>query len=394
MQAPVVGFFGDAVSWLTKFWAFKLVFQTACILAWASFGAVFGYYTLAEDVLCLKGNIKLAYCATVTGALGAFLGAMFAENTTYHADLVRAAAAEFVMSPWFKGTAFWILVLRCEEACAIETEDGSFVGWTCSTGKIYPEVQLWLLDTTRGWSGGRFGLGLPNVMLKIEPHEILRELVVVGLLGAYLWESYEEHRKRMDWKRHPITEAIKRTNFSVNFLVDGKLHMRTLRDELTSNLLEEAEIALLEEAAKECTEEATQPFLRLKDVQTARRIRRHFKNAISSLFYTGHVVEALGGAGKAEPFVFGVTYETKDSGYAHRKIRVLIIRKSELESPAFGWTARPPRWTASNPYFLDRFVNLKMLRRHYDATKRGLWNGETDQDMMYFVDALDIAVSP
>jgi hypothetical protein len=143
-------------------------------------------------------------------------------------------------------------------------------------------------------------------------------LTFLTVLPAYF-------RARYLWKRRMF---FTRMNFSVNFIEDGFLRFRTIREnDLAHVLLNNAHaIRLLVKTAR-----AKRPgaFLLFKDKEEAWTILTTLLNELSAQFSEGYLARCMGMPTRSCWFVMGLTCEKHDV-LKTTKIRLMIIPKQLL----------------------------------------------------------------
>jgi hypothetical protein len=154
----------------------------------------------------------------------------------------------------------------------------------------------------------------------IRPH-----VAGLGLVVTWVGIALVAWRRRRDWKSKRFTGLV---NFSLNYVADNKLMMRTLL-EVPANAvwLNEYGVKLVMQAAAKTR--ADQPFIVLNDPADMQFVKHAILNVISQRFaepFLGHVVGAP--VHKAS-FLFALTFE-KYADMRTRKFRVLLVEESSL----------------------------------------------------------------
>jgi hypothetical protein len=143
-------------------------------------------------------------------------------------------------------------------------------------------------------------------------------LTFLTVLPAYF-------RARYLWRRR---QFLTRMNFSLNFIEDGTLRFRTIREnDLAHVLLNNAHaIRLLLKAAR-----ARRPgaFLLFKDREEAWTILNTLLNELSAQFSEGYLARCMGLPTESEWYTFGLTCEKHDV-LKTTKIRLMIIPRRLL----------------------------------------------------------------
>ncbi len=146
---------------------------------------------------------------------------------------------------------------------------------------------------------------------------------VVMLLTV--WATYR--KARLMWQRRHFMTRI---NFTINYIENGTLKFRTLReDDLGTILLnnEHGKKVVLRAAHRSTLD---RPFLELprRDAWT---VLNAILNELSEQFAVGHLARSMGAPVKSQWYVFGLTCE-KHREVRMNKLRVMIIEKSLLEN--------------------------------------------------------------
>lgn len=176
-------------------------------------------------------------------------------------------------------------------------------------------------------------------------------------------------RRRSNWLRK---EFLTQVTFSLNYVVNGCLIMRTLLETGTDKIfLNEWGIKKLAGAAARTTE--NDPFIRLADPADRDFINRAVINVLSERFADTFVAAALGVPVRSGRFCFAVTFE-RYKDIRTRKIRVLLIEESTLKRFAPDGDGESLR--LADPKFSDRIKSLEAMFRESQADKTVLGNLE------------------
>jgi hypothetical protein len=192
--------------------------------------------------------------------------------------------------------------------------------------------------------------------------------------GAFLWARIElvllvatwagillaGIRKRRDWKRKRFTRQV---NFSLNYVEDGTLRLRTLLEVPTERVwLNDHGVRQVSRAAEKTTVE--QPFLMLRAPKDMEFVKRAVLNVLSERFSEAFVARAGGADVLVSRFLFGVTWE-RYGGIRTQKLRVIIVGRDQLEALcAPGGRDANPR--VESEVHHDRVATL---RRMWDLTR-------------------------
>lgn len=146
--------------------------------------------------------------------------------------------------------------------------------------------------------------------------------VICLTLGAAWgrWRSYRQWRRR---------EFVGRLNISLNSIVDGKLIMRTLReDSLEEIFLNTEAVRMILAAAKKSTIDT--PVLEFPK-NDAWFLLNSVLNVVSEQFSIGLVKRDLGQPVLSAKYVICLTFEC-DGEVRTRKIRAMVLREELLEN--------------------------------------------------------------
>ena len=150
--------------------------------------------------------------------------------------------------------------------------------------------------------------------------EPLATLVTLIVVIATYWKS------RSTWKAR---DFMTRVNFSLNYVEDNTLKIRTLREADIRHILlgnQHGRKVVLRCARRTNLEK---PFLQLPK-KDAWIVLNSILNEISEQFAEGFLAAAMGAPIRIATYVFGITCE-RHSDVRMNKIRVMIIEKSLLE---------------------------------------------------------------
>lgn len=181
-------------------------------------------------------------------------------------------------------------------------------------------------------------------------------LATVGLVLLTYW------RARSTWKTR---DFLGRINFSLNFIQENRLKIRTLQENNIDDILLNNNHGrrMMLKAASQTTLE--KPFLELPE-KDAWIVLNSVLNEISEQFADGFLAIAAGLTMRTTTFIFGITCE-RDADVRMNKIRVMIIERAllekidELEEIEF-----------ESPHHHVRLDTLKTMRKIYlDDARRG-----------------------
>jgi len=155
----------------------------------------------------------------------------------------------------------------------------------------------------------------------IKPHLSLIGLVLtwVGIVLVY-W------RRRSEWLRKSFFNQV---NFSLNYVEDGRLAIRTLLETTASQVwLNTYGINKVFKAAQRTRPD--QPFILLADDEDMGFVKRAVLNVLSEKFANVFVARSMGLPVKSARFVFAITFENFPD-MRTRKFRVLLVEAENLK---------------------------------------------------------------
>ena len=173
-------------------------------------------------------------------------------------------------------------------------------------------------------------------------------LTWIGIATAYV-------RKRAQWRTKSFTGHV---NFSLNYVADGTLQLRTLLETSTAEVwLNDYGVGLVLAASKKTR--ADQPFIILSDPVDMAFVKRAALNVLSEKFANAFLATSMGLPVKMATYYFAITFENfKDM--RTRKFRVLLVEAQSLAS-MFGSAAPAPG--VVDPVHADRLQVLRTMAR-------------------------------
>lgn len=177
----------------------------------------------------------------------------------------------------------------------------------------------------------------------------------LGLLATWLGIIIVYLRRRIDWKRKRFANQV---NFSLNYVADNKLVMRTLL-ETTASAVWVNEYGVRMVAAAAARTRADQPFIVLKHPEDMKFVKRAALNVLSERFSDAFLGYVMGAPVQKSGFIFAVTFENHPD-MRTRKFRVLLVEEQRLET-MFGPNATELK--LEEPYHRDRVRVLQMMAR-------------------------------
>ena len=169
----------------------------------------------------------------------------------------------------------------------------------------------------------------------------------------YLWRHWRE------WKHK---EFLGHVNFSLNFVVDGTLVMRTLAECSVKDVwLNDHGVRQVARAARRTT--IDDPILRIADADDRGFVNRAIINVLSERFAEAHVAQALGMPARIESFRFAITFERALEMRTY-KLRVLLAKEEDLTTT---FAEGAPEIQVASPVYRLR---LKALRTMSDLFRK------------------------
>lgn len=164
--------------------------------------------------------------------------------------------------------------------------------------------------------------------------------VLAALLAA--WKA------RAIWKRRRFLDRV---NFSLNYVDNGVLKLRTLREsDIREVLLSNKHgIDLVTAAAEHAT--LDEPFLKLP-VEDSWMVLNSVLNEVSEQFAAGFLAASMGLCTRSTRYVIGLTCE-KDPDVRINKIRVMLVTESLLQK-------------------IDRLEDLEFEQKHHHVRLKTL----------------------
>lgn len=191
---------------------------------------------------------------------------------------------------------------------------------------------------------------LHTIWETIRPH-----LSTIGLVLTWLGIGLAYLRKRSHWRAKRFTGHV---NFSLNYVADGVLQLRTLLETAASQVwLNDYGVGLVLRAAEKTRPD--QPFIILNDPADMEFVKRAALNIISQKFAGAFLAASLGLPAKTAFFHFAITFENHPD-MRTRKFRILLVEAQSLIAQ-FGPTAPQP--VLLDPYHADRVRVLQMMAK-------------------------------
>lgn len=177
----------------------------------------------------------------------------------------------------------------------------------------------------------------------------------IGLIGTWFGIVFVYWRKRNDWRRKQFLSQV---NFSLNYVQDGYLVMRTLLETTATEVwLNDYGVKTVLSAAQATTEK--QPFLLFKDPKDQAFVNRAVLNVLSEQFAAGYLRAAVGVPVKRAVFAFGITFE-RYADMRTLKLRVILAEQTVL-AEKFAPNS-DVKLQAEHEGYKDRWATLLALR--------------------------------
>jgi hypothetical protein len=182
---------------------------------------------------------------------------------------------------------------------------------------------------------------------------------LVATWGIFVWVW---RGKRSDFARK---EFIDQVNFSLNYVADGKLAMRTIAEASALDIwLNDSGAGKVRRAAKRTTE--ARPFIFLDDEADMDFVYRAVLNVVSEQFAEAYLAQSMGLPVVSAVYRFMVTME-RYGDIRTLKMRVLLVREADLET-LFDPALPPEKQVqVSNAQYGARLRTLHMM---HDIHKR------------------------
>jgi flagellar biosynthesis GTPase FlhF len=171
--------------------------------------------------------------------------------------------------------------------------------------------------------------------------------VTLGSIAVFKYARWRQ------WKRR---QFMTRMNFSINYVRNGRLRVRTLTEKPTEEVLYCNTVAVdrLTRAAMRCN--AGEPFITMETSDESRLVHRAIDNDLSAMSATGYFYDQCQLPVVRKPFIFGIANEP---GFALLKVRVIVIAEDQLRN------LPPTMPELETPYHLHRWESLKVMKRRY-----------------------------
>ena len=152
----------------------------------------------------------------------------------------------------------------------------------------------------------------------------------IGLVFTWAGILWVYRRKRAEWHRK---EFLGQVNFSLNYVADGRLTMRTLAEVPARDVwLNDLGVKKVNKAAEKTT--LDQPFVALTDPADMAFVYRAVLNVLSEKFADAYLAQSMRLPVTFETYRFAITFERHEDMRTF-KLRVLLAREDDLAG-AFG----------------------------------------------------------
>lgn len=197
----------------------------------------------------------------------------------------------------------------------------------------------------------------------------------IGFIATWTGIALVYFRKRFYWHRKHFLEQV---NFSLNYLQDGQLVMRTLMELPSQEVwLNEFGVQRINNAAKKTT--PTNPFITLEDPRDQQFINRAVLNSLSEHFSEVYLARALGIPVQTGKFYFTITCEKYEEMRTY-KLRVLIAdEKTLLEDFAQGGAGDSE--VIPDIVYQYRQQSLRAMHQLYHSEKQAGGHGVGELEM-------------
>jgi hypothetical protein len=184
-------------------------------------------------------------------------------------------------------------------------------------------------------------------------------LSLIGLVLTWVGIALVYLRRRSEWLKKSFLNQV---NFSLNYIEDGKLCIRTLLETTASQVwLNSYGINKVFKAAGRTRPD--QPFIILPDEEDMGFVKRAVLNVLSEKFADVFLAQGMGLPVKTARFVFAITFENFPD-MRTRKFRILLMEVESLKQ-LFVETPGEGEMKVSEPRHRDRLSVLRAMRDIY-----------------------------
>jgi hypothetical protein len=184
--------------------------------------------------------------------------------------------------------------------------------------------------------------------------------------ASWLGLGWLYFRRRSEWARKEFRQQV---NFSLNYLIDGKLAMRTLLELPARDVwLNDRGVKLVLAAAGRTT--ADQPFLDLPDPADAAFLDRAALNVLSEKFADVYLAQSMGLPVATAAYRYAVTCERFDV-MRTIKLRVLVAREADLAGAFDPAHPQHPRVPAEDVVMTQRLRTLVAMQKRFTTGTLG-----------------------
>jgi hypothetical protein len=183
----------------------------------------------------------------------------------------------------------------------------------------------------------------------------------VALVVTWLGIGVAYMRRRAQWRGK---QFLARVNFSLNYVADNGLAMRTLLETTAGEVwLNDFGVGRVLAAARRAS--VDQPFLTLPEAGDLDFANRAVLNVLSERFAEAYLAASLGRPVRVAPYVFGITCE-KYGDIRTLKLRVLVIAEETLAA-LFGNDNRSASLNVPSTILQARLTTLRVM---YDLYRK------------------------
>jgi hypothetical protein len=185
----------------------------------------------------------------------------------------------------------------------------------------------------------------------------------IALIATWLGIAIAYWRRRSQWRSK---QFLARVNFSLNYVVDGSLAMRTLLETTANEVwLNDYGVSHVLAAAKRAL--IDQPFLTLADPEDQDFVNRAVLNILSERFAETYLAASLGQPVAIKQHVFGLSCE-KYGDIRTLKLRILIVEE-HLLTELFGPANKAASLSTQNGILRARLKTLQIMHDLYQKDK-------------------------
>lgn len=168
-------------------------------------------------------------------------------------------------------------------------------------------------------------------------------------------------RQRAAWSRKEFATQV---NFSLNYIMDDQLVMRTLLETSAQEVwLSELGVRKVQKALARTTEE--NPFLSVPDPTDMDFLNRAVLNVLSEKFAEVYLAQSLGLPVTTETYLFALTFERYKPQRTF-KLRILIVTEKDLEAITRTNAQGEEHLRTSSAIYASRIRTLRKMKELLD----------------------------